>query len=530
MNSFFFLGDEMIVKQNNSFAKGAAWLAVSTLLLKIIGLIYKIPLSYMLGDEGMGYFNSAYTVYVFFYVIGTAGIPKAISIIVSKKEAELPGCGHSVFKSAFAFFSFSGLLLLAVFVSCADFFARTIGNEKSVVAMYAIAPSILFVCASGVIRGYLSGKMKFEKIAISELISGVLKLVLGLLFAYIASETGKSLPTIAGYTILGITLGSLGSLIYLCLSLREKDKCNVELSKKELIGEILRIAIPITLASALGSIVNILDLTIMMNGLAADGFDINIANILYGNYTTLAVPMVSLVSTMLSPITTAILPLLTSSFAQKNTKKYKDLLYDSLWLASLISVPTAIVFAFFPTELLSLIFEKGSAVIGAPLLMSLAPAVLFLGPLSILNTSIEAAEKPNVVLLSLGAGAGVKLLIGLFLLKYTDAGILAAPLGTSLSYLSSYCMSSIYSRKLCRMKFAVIRSSCMPVLASAIALIVSLFIKRLGFFSIHSRLSALALAAAFSLCYVLSLILLSPKLQNILSKCVKMNKKRTKQL
>ena len=70
-------------QKSNTLISGAAWLALSTIILKIIGLIYKIPLSYMLGDEGMGYFNSAYTVYVFFYVIGTAGIPKAISILVS---------------------------------------------------------------------------------------------------------------------------------------------------------------------------------------------------------------------------------------------------------------------------------------------------------------------------------------------------------------------------------------------------------------------------------------------------------------
>ena len=520
----------MIAKQKNSFAKGAAWLATSALLLKIIGLIYKIPLSYMLGDEGMGYFNSAYTVYIFFYVIGTAGIPKAISIIVSKKEAEVRGYGYSVFKSAFLTFSVGGLALLSIFIFCANFFARAVGNEKSVVAMYAIAPSILFVCASGVVRGYLSGKMKFEKIAISELISGVLKLVLGLMFAYIASSTGKSLPTIAGYTILGITLGSLGSLIYLCLSLHEEENSDISLSKKDLLGEILKIAIPITLASALGSVVNILDLTVMMSGLVSDGFDSNIANILYGNYTTLAVPMVSLVSTLLSPITTAMLPLLTVSLAQRNAQNYNDHLYDSLWLASVFYVPAAIVFAFFPTELLSLIFEKSSAVVGAPLLMSLAPAVLFLGPLTVLNTSIEAAEKPTIVLLSLGAGAVVKLLVGLFLLKYTDVGVLAAPLGTSLSYFFSYCISKSYLHKLNRIKFVVIKSARMPLIASLIALTVSLFIKRIAFVSIHSRLSSLVLGIVFSLCYFISLILISPKAQNALFKCVKMNKKQTKRL
>ncbi len=517
-------------KQNNAFAKGAAWLAISTLILKIIGLIYKIPLSYVLGDEGMGYFNSAYTVYVFFYVVGTAGIPKAISIIVSKKEAELNGYGYAVFKSSFTFFTVIGLILLVIFIIFADFFAAVIGNEKSVVAMYSIAPSILFVSASGVLRGYLSGKMRFDKIAISELISGVLKLLIGLMLAYIASSAGKSLPIIAGYTILGITLGSFGSMIYLYLSINKDEKRDISISKKELLGEILRIAIPITLASALGSIVSILDLTVMMNGLKSKGFDTNIANILYGNYSTLAVPMISLVSTMLTPITTAMLPLLASSFVQKNANEYSDCLYDSLSIAALLSIPSATVFAFFPTELLSLIFERSSAIVGAPLLMSLAPGVLILGPLTILNTAIEAAEKPTVVLLSLGAGAAAKLLVSILLLKYTDIGVLAAPIGTSFSYLFSYCVTGLYTRNLGRAKFLVFKSSFLPFVASAVALTVSLFVRKLLDFSEETRATALMSIAIFSVCYAFAILLISSKARNALFKCVKMNKNQTNQL
>ena len=72
---------------NKSIVRGALSLTVSALIVKIVGLIYKVPLSYILSDEGMGYFNSAYTVYTFFYIICTAGVPKAISIITSSAES-----------------------------------------------------------------------------------------------------------------------------------------------------------------------------------------------------------------------------------------------------------------------------------------------------------------------------------------------------------------------------------------------------------------------------------------------------------
>lgn len=517
-------------KQAQGFLEGASWLALSTLILKIIGLIYKIPLSYMLGDEGMGYFNSAYTVYIFFYVIGTAGIPKSISIITAKKEAESIGAGRAVFNLSFKFFLFAGVLLLALFLIFADTFAKVIGNEKSVLAMYSIAPSILFVCAAGVIRGYLSGRMQFSKIAISELISGILKLLLGLLFAYVGIKTGKNLPTIAAYTILGITVGSFAALVYLFTAANQKTQGYSRVSMRELIGDIMKIAIPITLASALGSIVNILDLSIIMNGLELKGYSTVISNVLYGNYTTLAVPMASLVSTLIAPITTAMLPILASTFIQNSTGEYNKHFYDALALTSLISVPAAIIFALFPTELLSVIFEQSSAVLGAPFLMALAPGVLILGPLTVLNTAIEAAEKPTVVLISLGFGAAVKLLIGVALLKYTDAGVLAAPIGTSASYLASYTVARAYMKRISSIKLPVIRSTVVPFLASVIATCATCFALKVLDFIESARAVGITTITVFAISYLLAIAFLSKKSRNIIHKCVKLNKKGTKQL
>ena len=95
-------------KTSKTFINGAVWLTMSTVLLKIIGVIYKIPISYLLGDEGMGIFNSAYTVYMLFYIVGTSGIPRAISIIVSKCEAECENSSYSIYKSTFLVLSLIG--------------------------------------------------------------------------------------------------------------------------------------------------------------------------------------------------------------------------------------------------------------------------------------------------------------------------------------------------------------------------------------------------------------------------------------
>ena len=514
-------------KRKNSFIYGAAWLALSTLLLKVIGLVYKIPLSYMLGDEGMGYFNSAYTVYVFFYVVGTTGIPKSISILVAKKEAESVGAGDDVFRSAFKFFFAFGLILAIAFFSFADIFAKAIGNQKSVFAMYSIAPSMLFVCAAGVLRGYLSGKMKFAPIAISELISGVLKLTLGLLLARLAVSSGKNLPSVASYTILGITVGSLVSLIYLCAVcsrplVRSKNRSG---GQRETVSEVLKIAIPITLGSALSSVVSIIDLALIMNGLKSAGTDATLANVLYGNYTTLAVPMLSLVSTFVTPITTAMLPLLASDFMKKDGRVYSENLTTALTLTAIISTPCAVFFAIFSRQALSVIFEESSAALGAPFLSLLAPAILLVGPLAVLNTSLEASGKPSVAFVSLSVGAIGKLILTAFLLWYTDLGILCAPIGTSVYYILSYLISHKCAQSGGEIEFSVTRALLAPTIASVTSTAIVLICR--SFISFHGsiRLSGLIYIAVFFSSYVTMTLLLSAKARNMLFKCVKINKK-----
>ena len=95
-------------KSTKNMINGAAWLALSAIILKVIGLIYKIPISYLLGDEGMGYFNSAYTVYTFFYVLGSAGIPKAVSILCAKSS---PQKAKGIFLFIFKIYIILGMIL-----------------------------------------------------------------------------------------------------------------------------------------------------------------------------------------------------------------------------------------------------------------------------------------------------------------------------------------------------------------------------------------------------------------------------------
>ena len=513
-------------KNNKAFINGAIWLTVSTILLKVIGVIYKIPISYILGDEGMGIFNSAYTVYTLFYIIGSSGIPRAISILVSKYEADSPNSSYPIYKTAFAFLSTIGLFLSALLFFLAKHLSYFVGNESAWLSLVAISPTVFFVSASGVLRGYFSGRMNFAPIAISELIAASGKLVFGLIFAYWGVKENFSLPMTCAFSILGMTVGSFFGMLYLYVfhKRRYKHECNFTYNIGY-IREIVKLAFPLTLAAALSSAVNLLDLSMIMNGLSAAGYSSVIATVLYGNYTTLTVPMIALVSALIAPITTSMQPVLSKNFARNDVKEIASDLKTCYRSVAFITIPVALAFFVLSGDILSVLFEREAAVLGAPTLSLVSPALFFLGAATVINTSLEANGKTVVPMLSLAGGAFAKLFIGVTLLKFTDLGILTAPIGTAASYfvcfLISYSHYRLSEQKLPTPFFGIAA----PLLISCISLVLAVLIK--SYFGLYgvTRLQNILVVALYGAFYLMCSLIFYKKRINLKNKYSNMHKK-----
>lgn len=508
------------LNKSNGFVGGALWLALSAMILKVIGVLYKIPLSYIIGDEGMGYFNSAYTVYTFFYIIGTAGMPKAISIVTARYEGE-EGCSREVYFTAFKFFATVGFLLSAVFFAGAGVISRAIGSPRSYYSMLLIAPSVFFVCASGVARGFLSGVMCFSKVAVSELITGVFKLFLGLSLAYLSSKLGYSVEVSAALAILGITIGSFFGMLYLLLSVggqkRAKGK-HIGAGSRGHIREILMLTLPMTFASAISGLASIIDLMLVMNGLTDAGYSEVAAATLYGNLTTLAIPMFSLVATVITQFSSAALPIMTKSLSGGSREGYLKGVEQCMNATSFVVFPAFFAMLLFPLEILAAVFEYSSAVLGARMLAVLSPGVLFLGLLTVYNTTHEARGRVRLPVIALGVGAAVKLVISLVLIGNEAVGILAAPLGSTVGYGVSLIISA-FGRLGERGSIASSNfPSAVHIISSFLAALASLFVKQY-ITAPYTRLKSLGILVCYGCIYlVLSYILhikTSKKRQNM---------------
>ncbi len=488
----------------------AGILALAAILVKFIGLLYKIPMSHLLGDEGMGYFNAAYTIYSTLYLLGSAGVPKAVTVLVSKEIAEGDKQnGARIFKAASAFFFGLGLFFFLALLLFAGAITAFIGSPRAYQAVVLISPSLLFVSLGGVYRGYLGAHGLFSATAVSSVIEGSAKLFLGLGLILLGEYYSFSLPWLSAFSVLGITVGTIVSTLYLRANIKNTglnpwQKCAFDRKKET--KKILKIALPITLGSVASGAGALVDLSVVMRRLEASGLSQAQATALYGNYTTLAVPMLQLASSLLSALAVVLLPKLAAGYAQRNKEAFSSLMHFGARTSAFVSLPLAFLFFFFPFRILALLFAEESAEIAAPVLQQLSVCIPALALLFILNTALEASQRVHLQMTSMLLFVFVKIPLTLLLPVNKEVGILAASIGTVASYFASLIFSL-----LCYMKIGTVKelfcTHFLPLLntsgATLFALFVSKWIEFLPFFS----LKTLIVLFSFAVFYLVSSVL-----------------------
>ncbi|MBQ8303117.1 MAG: polysaccharide biosynthesis protein [Clostridia bacterium] len=502
------LGSRKNETVSKEILSGAFSLSFSTIIVKILGLIYKIPLAGILGDEGMGFFNSAYTVYSFFYLLSTAGVPKAVMILVSEAKAQGNGSLEKrILSVSFRLFLIIGSLLCLVFIIFASPLSSLIGNNKSAATMIAIAPSIVITSLAGVIRGYLSADMCMLNIAVSQIIEGVGKLVCGLALGIMSSKVGMPLEFVSAFTILGVSIGAFAGFAYLLLSSkikisREKSGQNERSFKIE--KRIVSISLPITISAGAMSLTNIIDLGMIMRSLSSLGYTESEASALYGNYTTLAVPMLNLAMAIITPISTAFLPSLTKLYIRSDKAGERELVNNFVTVTMLIAAPLTLGMIVYSREILDILFPMNDTVIGGSLLCLLAPSIIFSSLLLVTNTALEAQGKVKAPIYSMLVGAAFKVILSYFLIRNPEIGISGAPIGTVVSYATALIVSSFLNIKY--------RGPCAGFLSNSVLFLTfasgSVFISRLLYNSlVQSFGELLTFVAAVFLCAALYFML-----------------------
>ena len=249
-----------------SIVKGSMILLIANFTVKLIGAIFKIPLTNLLGNTGMGYFNAAYSIYAGLFVIATAGLPVAVSKMVS--ESVVTGNlkeTKKIYNAAFMMFLVIGIAGSLVLYFFADSLAQTTEYLESNLAIRTIAPAILFVSMMSVYRGFFQGMSNMFPTAISEVVEALTKLVVGYLLAWLLIS--KGLPVAASGAVFGVTTGTFLGFVVLMLIHQKKKKAiyaGIELAKParpmaSIVKELFKIAVPVTISASVFTLTNMVD-------------------------------------------------------------------------------------------------------------------------------------------------------------------------------------------------------------------------------------------------------------------------------
>ena len=430
-----------------SFMKNVLLLMLSEIVVKVLGLVYRLVITNVegFGDAGLGYYSAGYQIYALLLTLCSIGIPSVISKLISERLAVGNNYGaQQLFKTALKLFTGIGLFFSVALYFGADFIATKILNVPDVAyVLRVLAPAIVFVAMSAVLRGYFSGQQNMKPTSVTQVLEQFLNCVLSILFVY--ALIGKEPYIMAAGGNLSTTLSIIITFLYLT-TYYKKNKITVDKNQvispeerkpnKELIKTILSLSIPITIGSVISVISSVIDTATVSNciqhafaGLITGGKEMleQIAMEKTGilskvdNLTNLPIAVNLAFST-------ALVPAISASIAKKEKEQAAKRLSFSILASIIIIIPCAIGYICLSSQILNLIYPNAPD--GSIVLKLSSIAMIFVALSQTINGGLYGLNKPLIPALALAIGAVIKLILNIILVSNPDINIIGAPISS----------------------------------------------------------------------------------------------------
>ena len=505
-------------KQTGSFLTEALIISVSNLLVKIIGVAFRIPMANML-QENMEMFTAAYSVYAMLYMISNAGVPVAISrMVAASHERGRKTEVDRIFKAGIVVYGILGLICTAIMFFGADAIAAYSEHADAAEAMRMISPSLFLVCLLGALRGYFQGHHIMQPTAYGQLIEVAFKFIIGVGAASYAVSHGLSPALQAAYAVSGITIGMVLALIFTAVwkyffEKHERTGIVTETSEYgKIVGTIIKVAIPVTLTSSLLYLSSFLDTIVIKKALIDSGVTEETSKMLYTSYSTLSLSISDLLpSTLVFPIAISILPAISASLAANDSKKANNYIHSSIRISAIIGLPCAFGLFAVARQALVLLYTSDWGInmawteaTGTPIDVAtggvriLAIGIIFISVLSTTNSILPAVKKSYLPTISVFCGVIALTAAEITLVRVKSIGIYGAPIASVLCYVVALSMNLFYLKKHGYLKASVFSIFAKPFVCSLLCGLSAYAVVLLGnaVFAVESRLSSLIILCA----------------------------------
>ena len=426
-------------------------MAAASIFVKIIGAIYKIPIFNVLDDEGIGYFQVTYNVYTLVLTIATAGVPVALSRLVSSAAARGDtGLVKKYFKVSLPAFLIIGAIAMAVMLIFADDFARLMNSSPSAPGIRVLSPAVLFVCIISVYRGYAQGFENMIPTAMSQVVEVICKAAFGIAAAMWLVSAGYQSNIVSAGAIMGVTIG-LGLCVPLLVWYKKRLDRGLRFTgntegvpgKLRVFGQLMKVSIPITLSSSFMSIMVVVDTSIILGRLqSALQHSESEANALFGIYTR-GLTVYNLPPAIVVPIAVSIIPAIAAALARNNENEAKGIMHSSMKLTNLLTMPACVGIMVLSSPILTALFGD-SRQITATVLTILGAASFFVCLQHITMAILQANGFERTALLTFPAGAVVRISLSFILVGNPDVGILGSPIAALTCFVVMSALNIIF--------------------------------------------------------------------------------------
>ncbi len=525
--------------KKQGFIKGSAILVIMIAVTKALGIIYKVPLTILLGGGGMGHLAAAMSVFTPVFAAAVSGITPAVARLTAENSAL--GRHENMRKTrriALRIFFLLGALGCSLLICGAVLFSHFDPDNADIPAVLCAAPTLIFCALMSVEKGYYEGLSNMLPTAAGEIAESALRLICGLGLGYTAGRVlCLSSELCAAAAVLGTSVASMfGCVFIFSLTLRHGDGVTKEQllsdpvtdSSKMIASRLIRIAAPVAFTTVVNTFTGIIDMLTIPSGLHSAAqrsphlFDRLTAagvppseapNFIYGSYTALALTVFGLVPTVTGMLSKSLLPEITSAYAARSRAALAGALSRLITAAALISVPLGVIIAACPREILAFLFGSREMEIYSceRAFMILGAAAVFSGLSAPCFAVLQLLTKPYVSVGIMLGGAAVKLSLNVLLIPMPAFAFTGAAISTAASSLYIFVLCLIRLRSLTFGQLKPLRYLVRPIYAGALCFMAALISpKLLSSVSLvnSGRMGLIAVLAISCMTYVVSLVLL----------------------
>ena len=475
---------------STNFLVQGSILAIASIISRIVGLLYRIPLTAIIGKTGNNYYGTAFEIYSIILIISSYSLPLAVSkLVATRMELGQVKNTMRVLKGALLFAIISGGSFMLIVFFGADIFTNILKTPLASIALRVLAPVILIVAILGVFRGFFQGLHTMMPSAVSQIIEQIVNAIVSIVAAYYLFDYGFRIGGVLGnsdeygaaYGAAGGTFGTaMGALIALLFVLfiyavfykRFKRKIirdhkpNKE-SYRTIFKILIMTIIPVLLSTTLYNISSILDQGIFKNIVTLQGYDTKQISEWWGVYTGQYKVLINVPISIASALAASSVPTLTAAYQRQDKRQVRSQIHSATRFIMIIAFPCTIGIAVLGSPIMMFLFSDGDPISGKMLTYG-AIAILFYSLSTLSNGLLQGIDKLRIPVRNAAIALVLQVIFLIAALEIFDMNIFAMVYANAFY---AFCMCVL--NHLAVVKYSGVRQNIMttyilPLTASAI--------------------------------------------------------------